>query len=326
VVRTLPQRHTPWSSGWRVAQALGLLATIMLVIGLFLRPAIALDILWNGLVPVLPAVFLIHPGLWRNVCPLATLTMLPGGTRSITGRTLRATLIVGAVLLIAFVVARRVGFNSNGPAIATGIVGLAVAALAGGWRFEHKAGFCNTICPVAPVERLYGQRPLLRVANSRCRPCVLCTSRGCLDRSRADALRTAIGQRATTASWLHSPFGYFAAAFPGLIVGYSTIDNRPFVEAPAVVGHVLLSMVVSLVIVGLLVRGLRIEAHTGLPLLAALSAGLYYWYGAPVIVATWHLPEDITWIIWMTALILIAAWLRPPAAGRRHSPRELLRP
>jgi hypothetical protein len=251
--------------------------------------------------------------------------MLPGGTRTITGRTVRITLVVGAVLLVLLVTARRFLFNTNGPAIATAVVGLALAALAGGWRFEHKAGFCNTICPVLPVERLYGQRPLLRVANARCRPCVGCTTRGCIDRSRADALRTAIGQRSGSAAWLRSPFGTFAAAFPGLIVGYFTVDNSPVAGAPAVAGHVLLAIALSVAIVVLLVRALQIDADTGMPLLGALAAGLYYWYTAPVISTAWHLPSSATWAIRGAALVLIAAWLGRSPAARRPTTPELLR-
>ena len=321
----ISQRTAPRPGGWQVVQALGLLATVLLLVGLVVRPTLSLNILWNGLVPVLPAVFLLNPILWRNVCPLATLTMLPGGTRTITGHTVRATLVVGAVLLVAFVMARRFLFNVNGPAIATAVAGLSLAALAGGWRFEHKAGFCNTICPVLPVERLYGQRPLLRVANTRCRPCVGCTARGCLDRSRADALRTAIGQRAASETWVRSPFGGFAAAFPGLIVGYFTVGNTSLAGAPAVIGHVLLAVAVSVLVVVLLVRLLRVSSGSGLPLLGALAAGHYYWYTAPVISAAWQLPSGATWGIRIAALLLIAAWLGPRPAGRRPSGQELLR-
>lgn len=325
MARPNPQRTASRPGGWQVVQVLGLLATALLLVGLMVRPTLSLNVLWNGLVPLLPAVFLANPILWRNVCPLATLTMLPGGTRTISGQTVRTTLIVGVVLLVAFVMTRRFLFNTNGPAIATAVAGLGLAALAGGWRFEHKAGFCNTICPVLPVERLYGQRPLLRVTNARCRPCVGCTARGCLDRSRADALRTAIGQRAASPSWPHSPFGTFAAAFPGLIVGYFTIGNTPLADAPGVIGHMLLAIALSVLGVLLLVRALRLDAGTGMPLLGALAAGLYYWFAAPVISAAWHLPIGATWSIRAAALGLIAAWLLRRAPDRPLSARVLLR-
>ena len=64
---------------WRVARAvaIGTFATLI--------PALALGsdslprLLWQGVVPLLPLVFLVHPGIWRNVCPLATLgTGRPG--------------------------------------------------------------------------------------------------------------------------------------------------------------------------------------------------------------------------------------------------------
>ena len=51
---------------WRVLRGLGLLLTCALLAGLWLRPDASLRILWYAVIPVLPAVFLIHPGLWRN--------------------------------------------------------------------------------------------------------------------------------------------------------------------------------------------------------------------------------------------------------------------
>ena len=48
---------------------------------------------------------------------------------------------------------------------------MAAAGLAAwmlGRRGERKAGFCNALCPILPVERLYGQAPLVAAGNPRC--------------------------------------------------------------------------------------------------------------------------------------------------------------
>jgi len=304
-----PPRHARL---WQAAQGLGLLLTVGLLVGLVQRPELTLNILWNAVVPVLPAVFLVSPAIWRNVCPLATLTVLPGGRlggRTIREGTVRATLLVGMGLLLVLVPARRFLFNTHGVALAVTIAAVAGLALAAGFAFKRKAGFCNTICPVLPVERLYGQRPLVTVSNVRCVPCIGCTERGCIDLSPSDSLRTAVGPRWFSDWWPLSPFGGFAAAFPGFIVGYYTLANGPATQAAVVYRHVLAAMAASFVLVLLVMKTLRLGAAAGLPILAALGAGLYYWYAANVVTEAWGISGIATWGLRAAALTLILAWL-----------------
>ncbi|HJS48097.1 MAG TPA: hypothetical protein VJ773_08955 [Gemmatimonadales bacterium] len=58
---------------WRLAQAAALLGLIGAGVALVAAPSLGLQLVWSAAVPVLPAVFLLGPALWRNVCPLATL-------------------------------------------------------------------------------------------------------------------------------------------------------------------------------------------------------------------------------------------------------------
>jgi hypothetical protein len=65
----LPTRVPRWL--WDVASGLNVLA-LLLVIGLLIVwPKEGLKLWWGVLVPSLPLVWFIVPGLWRNVCPLA---------------------------------------------------------------------------------------------------------------------------------------------------------------------------------------------------------------------------------------------------------------
>ncbi|HLG06364.1 MAG TPA: hypothetical protein VI383_09465, partial [Gemmatimonadales bacterium] len=126
---------------WKTAQGLGLLLTVVLLAGLMTRPELTLNLLWNAVVPVLPAVFLVSTAIWRNVCPLATLTMLPGGRlggRTIREGTVRTTLIAGVALLLLLVPARRFLFNTDGVALAVTITAVAALALAAGFGFKRK--------------------------------------------------------------------------------------------------------------------------------------------------------------------------------------------
>jgi len=284
-------------------------ATIAVIIGLFVRPEITLDILWFALIPILPATFLINTGLWRGICPLATTNTLfnRSGARKLPREWIFGATLVGMVLLALLVPARHVVFNENGLVLAAVIIVVVVLALGLGWVFEKKGGFCNSICPVLPVERLYGQSPLVAVRNPRCVPCTLCTSRGCLDLDPAIPVRDAVGQGSGVRDWLRTPFGVFAAAFPGFVLGYYQIPDGPVDAWLSVYATITLSTVVSLVAVAVLTLILRIPTHRLLPFLGALAVGIYYWYAAPASMAAFGLPGGLV-LRWVLEAF-VAVWL-----------------
>ena len=82
--------------------------------------------MWNLLIPVLPASFMISPLLWRGICPLATLNQWSGGLlRSwrLAGWLLVAANALGILLLVLLVPARRFLLNENGTALAATLSG-----------------------------------------------------------------------------------------------------------------------------------------------------------------------------------------------------------
>ena len=266
------------------AQKLVLAATAALVVGLVVRPAMSLHLLWDMIIPLLPAVFLLNPMLWRNVCPLATLNTIAGervGEARLEGRWLHGAWAVGIILLVTLVPARRFLFNTDGPALALVIAGVAGLAVAGGTRYARRAGFCNAICPVLPVEKLYGQFPIVPVRGARCRDCVLCTPVGCTDLAGAKTMAQTLGPSRRSAGWIATPFGAFAVAFPGLIVGYFTTTNGALSTAPSVYLHAAGWSAASAAVLGVLLLALRAPARWAMPLLGALAFGLYYWLAAP---------------------------------------------
>ena len=97
-----------------------------------------------------------------------------------------------------------------------------------------KAGFCNSICPVLPVERLYGQAPLATLSNPRCPDCTLCTPRGCIDLSPSKSVAQTFGPVRRSQAWLFTSFGVFAGSFPGFVLGYFTWQDVPFAAAGTV--------------------------------------------------------------------------------------------
>lgn len=57
---------------WRIGQGVSFAASIILTDLLLFVPELGLDLLWNILIPLAPAIIVLLPSLWRNICPLAT--------------------------------------------------------------------------------------------------------------------------------------------------------------------------------------------------------------------------------------------------------------
>ncbi len=305
---------------WRAAQVVALLATLLLLAALVVAPRVGLLLLWDVAIPVLPAVFLIQPMIWRNICPLGTLNMLTnrreGGWVLKNGRIPPAT-VIGMLLLALMVPARRVLFNTDGPVLAATIVIVAVLALALGVLFDRKAGFCISICPVLPVERLYGQSPIVAMGNPRCSSCTGCVTRGCLDMSQEKSIAQTLGRDRESHAWLQIPFGVFAASFPGFVLGYNLTADGDLVDMWKVYAMVGLCSVGSYIASQLLVRSLNLGWKTAMRVFSATGFGLYYWFAAATVSEHLALPPWAPTLIRAMALILLVTWLSRPLLAQR---------
>ncbi len=300
---------------------MGLLLLAGLMVGLMARPEPTLHALWNVVIPLLPASFLVSPALWRGVCPIATLNTLSNGVierRGLTVIWVPVTGTIGVALLALLVPARRFLLNTDGMALAAVILLVAVAAVLLGALYDMKAGFCNSICPVLPVERLYGQAPLATLSNPRCPDCTLCTPRGCIDLSPSKSVAQILGPARRSHAWLFTFFGVFAGSFPGFVLGYFTRQDVPFAAAGSVYGAVGLMAAGSYAITVLAVRALKLEFNLALAILGAAGAGLYYWFAAPAFASALGLASAMAFGLRVVALALVAVWLA--YAVRRPSP------
>lgn len=293
-------------------------------VGLAVRPDLTAALFWWGLIPALPAVFLIHPGLWRNVCPLATLSMGPPGERRRLGAATTASPWSGAagvVPLLLLVAWRGTGLDTDPAgtgALLAGVLGVAVVT---GRRSERRSGFCNRLCPLLPVERLYGQRPWIEVGDSRCDSCTLCTPRGCVDLSPPAAAAQLLGPRRSRIDWLLTPFGAFAAAFPGFV--WAWFGAVPPEGGVAALGAALtLGLVASWCVVATVVYWTGLSWRRALPTLAALAAGIYYGFAAPRAVAAFGGGGPPAHALQVAAVGFVALWwlraVRMP--GPRRAP------
>lgn len=309
--------NVPLSAGWatatwRTAQILSLAALGLLLPALWLVPNLALKVLWSAIVPLLPATFLVHPGLWRNVCPVATLNMVVG--RDAGGRKLSATSsmrigAVGIALFIVLVPARHLLFNLSGPAVAAVIVLFGTLALTSGRLFDRKAGFCNAICPMLAVERLYGQAPLVDVPNPRCDGCSLCTARGCIDLAKRKSIPQILGRARHSSAWLGRSFGVFAATLPGFSLGYFLAPDRPLSAAGEVYMTVAGCAGVTYVLTLVISVAFRAPARATIIGLAASAALLFYWFVAVDVSRAWGWGPAATAVIRLGAAALVGFWV-----------------
>jgi hypothetical protein len=179
-VRSNAPAQTAASKVWAVLQTTLLLFGFALAGLLWFWPAVGIAIMWNVLIPAAPALVTLAPGLWRNICPMSTFSMLPKklgfSLRMRMPEWLAAGLVlISLIALYAIVPLRHIMLDTGGPATAIMLAAAAGLALGLGMLFEGRSGWCTTLCPIHPVEKLYGTAPLYTPKNARCTVCDFCT-------------------------------------------------------------------------------------------------------------------------------------------------------
>jgi hypothetical protein len=122
-----------------------------------------------------------------------------------------------------------------------------------------------------------------------------------------------------------TPFGAFAAAFPGFIVAYFQLSG-PDTALLLRLGSLAAGAAISWAAVAAAVRATRIPWSVALPSLAALAAGSYYLLSTPRSVAALGGSETMGRALGAVMAVAVAAWwihaLRT-ASGSRGSARVL---
>ncbi len=273
---------------WGALQA-AMLAVGAVLVGLLLFwPAAGIALMWNFLIPVAPALVTIAPGLWRNICPMATFHMLPqklGIAQNIRMPEWGAAALglMSIILLFVVVPMRRIGLNVDGTLTAIMLLSAAVAAGVMGSLFEMRSGWCTTLCPIHPVERLYGTKPAITFKNARCDLCEGC-SNPCPD-STPQLTPTVTG-----ATKLQQFLGNFlVGSFPGFVWGWYQVQDYPpdQVGTQAIItayvwpwGACLVTYVVFKIAEHILrhKENARAILHR---VFAAAAISTYYWYRLP---------------------------------------------
>lgn len=272
---------------WHAVRAVSVATYLAVCALLVARPADGLFVFWNLVVPVLPLVFFVAPGAWRNVCPLAAGNQMSRLLQVTRGLPAPQWLVdhgfaLSAGAFVTIVASRKVLFNGNGPALAALLLATLLAASAGGFLLKGKSGWCSSVCPLLPLQRLYGQTPFVLVPNSHCRPCVGCT-KNCYDFNPRAAYPSDL--RDPDPAW-SAPRKLFAGAFPGLVVGYFTIPAPPAIGVAEMYGRFGLHMLAGAGALFALDAILRRRTGAVVAAFAATGFGLFYGFAAVPVAAT----------------------------------------
>lgn len=274
---------------WRGAQYLVLLLGIALLGTLIYRPTTGLNLMWNGLIPLTPALLVIAPGLWRNLCPMATFSLLPhrfgiSKRRTMPRRTAGAFAVIALLVLFIVVPLRHLAFDTNAPLTALMLALSAIAAISTGMFFEWRSGWCNALCPIHPVEKLYGQLPAITLPNARCDECRNC-SMPCPDSIPA------MNPSLTGAAFIEKAAGHILiGGLAGLIWGwYRLPDFHHTATTSEICSAFVWPLGCALVTLAIYAAAYRwiyrsnSERHFLVKLFATAAVCTYYWYRLPAL-------------------------------------------
>jgi ferredoxin len=285
-------------SYWNVVQTAVWLVGVAMVVLLVWQPEIGLHAFWNVLIPVAPALLVIAPGVWRNICPIATTALFArkssrvGGRRKLSAAANNRLLLAGVGLLFLIIPLRHVMFDRHGPGTALLLVLVTSTAVLLCLRYEWKSSWCSGLCPVHPVEKLYGTKPLASPKNAHCQSCERCVD-VCADSSqRLDPLTAANGSRTRGYAGLLM-FGFF----PGYIYGWFQVPDYRLSEGWQ---HLWIAYGTA-ISPGLITLGAFLSARLVVSrkhestlnrLFAASAVACYYWFRLPALFGFGPIPTD----------------------------------
>jgi len=304
------RRRVPiWA--WHVGRVLSVASAIGLCILLLVKPAKGLELWWKLAIPSLPLLWLTAPGLWRNLCPLAASNQTPRLFKFTRGLTIpdwyrEYAPVVGMAAFILLVASREPLLNTSGVATAVLIGASLVGALTGGVVFKGKSGWCSSLCPLLPVQRIYGQTPFATVPNSHCQPCVGCT-KNCYDFNPRVAYLADLYEDDRHYTGYRK---FFVGCFPGLILCYFTLPEH--ISAASDYGRFALYIAASAGSFFLIEALLKVTVNKITAVYGAVAISLFYWYASQVLAGTLTGSESTAWFVWGlrgVVWVLAAVWL-----------------
>ncbi len=266
---------------WYGIRILSVGITLGLTVILVVRPAQGLFIFWRVFIPIVPLLFFLAPGLWRNICPMAALNQTPRLFNFSRALTLpkwlqRYGFLVAISLFLVIVSSRKVLFNYNGPALAILILGALGSAFIMGNFFKGKSGWCSSICPLLPVQRIYGQTPFVAFSHAHCAPCLGCT-KNCYDLSPNNAYLADLYDDDRQFAGMRKAFAGF---FPGFVLAFYLVPNPPEIAIWQVYAMLIAAGAVSLATFLSVEAALHVTSNKITVIYGAAALNFYYWFNS----------------------------------------------
>lgn len=302
---------------WRALQFVFFLIGLFIYLSLIISPKIGLFLLWNILIPVAPLLLVISAGFWRNVCPLATMVLLPRHLNLSKKKKMSPIMqsklgFISVVSLFLIVPARHLIFNTDGLASSVLFSLIIIIGLVMGSQFDWKSGWCSSLCPIHPVEKLYGGKTASSLPNAHCSSCAKC-SIPCPDSTpgfHPKMVQKNIFQKLTSLILI--------GGFPGFIWGYFRVPDYPlpirteylFQSYMMPFSGALISLLIYLYLSRIVPKS---KERTLINVFAALAISCYYWFRIPSLFGFGKFVNDGLLInlesvlpIWIIYLLMIA--------------------
>ena len=270
---------------WRSAQAVVWLIGAVILTCLLFFPTLGTTLFWNILIPVAPALFVVGIGVWRNVCPLATTNLLPrhfglSKRRKLSYRQMGKLNLIGVIALFLIVPLRHAIFNRNGMATGLLIIFMALAGVVLGFFYEWKSAWCSGLCPIHPVEKLYGGNVAGPLPNAHCQQCMNCVV-PCPDSTPN------MHPKASTKTIYHQLSAWLIiGGLPGFIWGWFHVPDSATADSLSTFFGVyklpLMGFAVTIAIYALMSKIIQPRFDRRLiSTFAAAGVSCYYWYRIP---------------------------------------------
>jgi hypothetical protein len=281
---------------WRIVQVLVWFTGAFIFFCLIFYPSLGITLFWNMLIPVAPALIAVAVGLWRNVCPLATTNLLPRklgfSQRNIMPVQTQAKLsLIAVIALFVIVPLRHPVFNNSGIATAAIIFLLIITGMLMSFIYEWKSGWCSSLCPIHPVEKMYGGNVIGTLPNAHCGNCMNCVV-PCPDSTPN------VHPRVADKIIYHKLSGaLLVGGLPGFIWGWFHVPDKigisSFHDLLIVYMIPFTGLLVTLLLYLLLNAVLKnIPQRKLINLFAAAAISCYYWYRLPELFGIGIFPGD----------------------------------
>lgn len=272
---------------WRIIQSALWLIGAGIFFCLIFYPPIGINLFWNILIPVAPALLVIATGIWRNICPLATMSLFPKHVvnrkrRKLSISTQGKLNLIGILALYLIVPLRHALFNTSGLSTAILLVSVSIFAVAIGSVFEWKSAWCSGLCPIHSVEKLYGTKVLLSVPNAHCHQCMNCVV-PCSDSTPG------IHPNSAKKTIYHKIGGLLMiGGFPGLVWGWFHVPDHTsltsFTQVLEIYKLPFAGSLITIVLYWLLSQLIDKKQEAKLVgIFAASAVACYYWYRLPAL-------------------------------------------